>query len=151
MASSSPNVRLRSSEATRKKSGQAPGKTPARLEAGGGQLRPAPRPRGFTGRDTRVTRRRGRLRYFIGRSGRSWDDRPEAHGQALPTGSGKPARASQRHPDPQRDRLPEPGPLGTWDFLPCRNPQQLSQEFAKLFAGPCASIAPAFSSDVIWR
>jgi hypothetical protein len=43
------------------KSGQAPMKTPAHVEAEGGQLRPAPRSRGFTGRDTRVTRRRSRL------------------------------------------------------------------------------------------
>jgi hypothetical protein len=40
------------------KSGQAPEKTPTRVEGGAERLHPAPRPRGFTGRDARVARRR---------------------------------------------------------------------------------------------
>jgi hypothetical protein len=31
------------------------------------------------------------------------------------------------------------GHLGTWDFLPCRNPQQLTEEFRKLIAERGAS------------
>jgi hypothetical protein len=40
------------------KSGQAPGRTLARVEAGAWQLSPEPRPGEVTGRDARLTRRR---------------------------------------------------------------------------------------------